>query len=442
MSMVCIPLLIRAGAVRRRIGLLMVLMLATASVFSQIADLSPIRPGLWPDRVVLNVTEDPATSTAVTWRTSTAVKGGAAQLVVADPHPASVSQALAQSADTEVLQFSELEAHYHSVTFSGLTPNTRYAYRVGEGDHWSEWHHFTTAGTAADDLTFLYFGDVQTNILPMWSRVVRQAYRQAPDARLALYAGDLVNRANRDVEWGEWFAAGGFIHAEIPVMPTPGNHDHASTDAGENLISAYWRPQFTLPENGPAGLEESCYYVDVQGVRLISINTQRYELSEDDRKSQREWLASVLADNPNKWTCLLMHHPVYSTKRNRDNKMLRADLKPLIDRYGVDLVMQGHDHTYVRGMEKVPMPNGQAPGTMYVVSVSGPKMSDVLHADWMERVAGHTQLFHIVDVAGDVLRFRAFTATGELYDEFELHKSPGQANRLLNKIPEGVPERQ
>lgn len=421
----------------------LVLMLVTMvwSAKGQSSDISAIRPNLKPDRIVLNVTEDLATSVAITWRTSTAVTKGEAQLVVADAHPASVNEPLQQQAATEILQVGELQAHYHSTTFRGLTPNTQYAYRVGEGEHWSEWFHFTTAATAEDKLSFLYFGDVQTNILPLWSRVVRQAYRKAPEARLALYAGDLVNRANRDVEWGDWFSAGGFIHSEIPVMPTPGNHDHGTTDKGENLISEFWRPQFTLPTNGPEGLEESCYYIDVQGVRIISINTQRYDVSETDRERQREWLAKVLSNNPNKWTCMLMHHPVYSTKRNRDNKTLRADLKPLIDQYGVDLVLQGHDHTYVRGMENVPMENDQESGTMYVVSVSGPKMSDVLHADWMERVAGHTQLFHIVDVADNVLRFRAFTATGELYDEFELHKVPGKTNRLVDKTPNNTPER-
>src|SRR5690554_2746286 len=212
-------------------SLMILLVLASAIAHAQPSDLSPVGPDLKPDRIVLNVTEDPAMSMAVTWRTSTAITSGAAQLALADPHPASVNSALAQPATTEPLRFGGLEAHYHSVTFTGLLPNTQYAYRVGEGEHWSEWHHFTTAGTDADELTFLYFGDVQTNILPLWSRVVRQAYRQAPKARLALYAGDLVNRANRDVEWGEWFAAGGFIHASIPAMPTPGNHDHASTDA-------------------------------------------------------------------------------------------------------------------------------------------------------------------------------------------------------------------
>lgn len=410
-------------------------------VHAQKDDISPYGPYLRPDRIILNVTEDPATSVAVTWRTNKEISKGAAQIAIADAHPAFVAEARTVEASTQALHVGELNANYHSVTFQGLMPNTVYAYRVGDGEHWSEWLQFTTTGKSEDKLTFLYFGDVQTTIFPLWSRVVRQAYRQTPEARLALYAGDLVNRANRDVEWDDWFAAGSFIHGEIPVMPTPGNHDHADTDEGEDRISVFWQPQFTLPENGPKGLEESCYYTDVQGVRFISINTERYDVSKADRKSQREWLENLLANNPNRWTCVLMHHPIYSTKRNRDNKILRGDLKPIIDNYRVDLVLQGHDHTYVRGMENIPMENGKASGTMYVVSVSGPKMSDVFHADWMERTAGHTQLFHVVTVEGEVLNFKAFTAIGELYDEFELHKSLGNVNKLVNKIPEGVAER-
>ncbi len=409
--------------------------------WAQTSDLSPDLPGIRPDRIILNVTADLATSAAVTWRTERAISQGAAQIVVADAHPASVEQARTVEAVTEALDFGALKANYHSVVFSGLSPNTTYAYRVGHGQHWSEWIQFTTAGQAGEPLSLLFFGDVQTNIFPLWSRVVRQAYRTAPQAKLALYAGDLVNRANRDVEWGDWFAAGSFIHGEIAAMPTPGNHDHADTDGGEDLISVFWRPQFTLPENGPKGLEESCYYTDVQGVRFISINTERYDVSKADRRSQREWLENLLNDNPNRWTCILMHHPVYSTKRNRDNTMLRGDLKPLIDKYRVDLVLQGHDHTYARGMEKIPMKKGEVSGTMYVVSVSGPKMSEVLQADWMERTAGFTQLFHVIDINDQVLRFRAFTATGDLYDEFELHKNPGGANRLIQKIPEEEPKR-
>lgn len=410
-------------------------------VYAQQSDIHRDLPSAVPDRIVLNVTEDISTSMAVTWRTATTTENGKAQIVEADANPASFTTAREIKASTQYVSYGGLEANYHSVTFDELKAGTGYAYRVGDEEEWSEWFQFTTAGKRDEKLSFLYFGDVQSNIKPMWSRVVREAFRTVPEARMALFAGDLVNRANRDVEWGDWFSSGGFMYAMLPIMPTPGNHDHGDTEQGEDLISVFWQPQFTLPENGPRGLEESCYYVDVQGTRFISLNTERYQVSKVDRKSQRAWLESLLTDNPNKWTCILMHHPVYSTKENRDNKEIRQDLKPLFDQYGVDLVLQGHDHTYARGMERIPMKKGGPSGTMYVVSVSGPKMYDVDRADWMERVAGHTQLFHAISIAGDILSFRAYTATGALYDEFELHKRPGSGNILINKIPEGVDEK-
>src|SRR5690606_33468931 len=210
---------------------------------------------------------------------------------------------------------------------------------------------------------------------------------KAPEAKLALYRGHLINRANRDVEWGEFFDAGKALHTSIATIATPGNHDHYDNDQKENTISKFWRPQFNLPLNGPEGLEETCYYADIQGVRFISLNTDQAEESDEFLEKQRVWLEKILAGNPNRWTCVTFHHPIYSPKGTRDNKRTREAFKPLFDKYKVDLVLQGHDHTYARGMENIPMEeNGIKSGTMYVVSVSGPKMTDngVEKKFWME----------------------------------------------------------
>lgn len=412
-------------------------------VYAQTEDIHPLLPGEQPDRIVLNVTENIATSMAVSWRTSAGVDTSYAQLAIADAHPAFVQQAEKHLATTQFLEHGILQAHYHSVVFENLQPNTQYAYRVGQGTNWSEWFHFTTAG-GDKPLHLIYFGDVQTNIHSLWSRTIREAYRRVPEARAVLYAGDLVNRGNRDIEWGDWFLAGGFIHSSIPSMPTPGNHDHADSDQGKYGIAKFWQAQFELPRNGPHNMpeiDETCYYADIDNVRIITLNTEMFDEKKTIRDAQVKWLEEVLAGNTQKWTMLLIHHPVYSTKRNRDNPELRKAIKPLLDKYKVDLVLQGHDHTYVRGMEKVPMEKGAAPGTAYVVSVSGPKMSDVLRADWMDRVAGHTQLFHAVRFDGDVLTFEAYTTTGEMYDCFELHKVKGSTNRFVDRTPAGMPER-
>jgi hypothetical protein len=75
-------------------------------------------------------------------------------------------------------------------------------------------------------------------------------------------------------------------------------------------------------------------------------------------------------------------------------------------------------------------------GTMYVVSVSGPKMYEVSDDKWMDRRAANTQLFQIITFEGDVLSYGAYTATGELYDAFDLIKSANAPNKLVNKIPD------
>jgi len=395
-------------------------------------------PGLMPDRIILNVTEDTRTSMAVNWRTNSSVAESFAEIAVASADPRFIEKTRTIKADTELVQFdATAPANYHSVIFDNLSPNTRYAYRVGQGKEWSEWIHFSTSGQADEKFTFLYYGDVQSNIRSLWSRVAREAFAKAPDAKLAMYAGDLINRANRDVEWGDWFYAGGFIHSMIPGFPSPGNHDHYDDPKGLNTISTFWRPQFNLPLNGPEGLEETCYYSDIQGVRFISLNTDQAEESDEFLEKQRVWLEKVLADNPNRWTCVTFHHPIFSPKTTRDNKRTRDAFKPLFDKHKVDLVLQGHDHTYARGMAKIPMNKpGEKSGTMYVVSVSGPKMtgSHVEEKFWMDKNAIFTQLFHVVTVDRDRLEFKSYTATGDLFDEFHLVKQKGKINKLVEKF--------
>jgi 3',5'-cyclic AMP phosphodiesterase CpdA len=160
----------------------------------------------------------------------------------------------------------------------------------------------------------------------------------------------------------------------------------------------------------------------------------------------------VLADNPATWTVVTHHHPVWSASEGRDNEELRAAWKPVYDRHGVDLVLQGHDHSYARGRtyagaENVPtganVRDGDT-GTVYVVSVSGRKMYDLKPDGWqgygagMERKAENTQLFQVIHVDGEELRYRAYTATGGLYDAFTLQKRPGRANLMVSEVPEGA----
>ena len=54
-------------------------------------------------------------------------------------------------------------------------------------------------------------GDAQNYILELWSRVIRNAYKTAPDADFFIHAGDLVDKGHEDIDWNEWFAEVLFI---------------------------------------------------------------------------------------------------------------------------------------------------------------------------------------------------------------------------------------
>ena len=401
------------------------------------------QPARVPDRIVLTWSEDPATTQSVTWRTSTEITAAAAQITIADPGPDLEKTAQTVAAASEPLTTNLGPAHYHSVTFTGLNPATLYAYRVGDGQTWSEWFQFRTAAATAQPFSFIYFGDAQNDIRSKWSRVIRSAWRDAPKAAFMIHAGDLINNAETDQEWGEWFGAGAWLNAMVPSIPVPGNHEMAGGD-GVRRLSRHWRPSFTLPQNGPAGLNESCFTLVYQGVRIIGLN------SNESHAEQAAWLDDVLSKNKEKWVICTFHHPMFSTGKDRDNKELRAQWKPILDKHRVDLVLQGHDHTYGRTGLETPVAAANAgtganardtfTGTVYVVSVSGPKMYNLQRHPFMPRQAEGTQLYQIIHVNGDKLGFEAYTATGELYDAFTLTKQESGPNSLLEQIPD-TPER-
>lgn len=410
------------------------------------------KPTAMPDRIILTWTGDPRTTQAVTWRTSTEVAHGVAEIVKAEAGPYFPEKAQVYEATTEALQTDINKAHFHSLNFENLTPGTKYAYRVGDGTNWSEWFQFSTATAEDEPFSFIYFGDAQNNVRSMWSRVIREAYRDAPKASFLLHAGDLINRAEVDAEWGEWHGAGAWLNAMTPNLAIPGNHEQAKLADGSRRLSHHWRPQFAFPENGPPGLEESCYTLVYHNMRIIGMNSSR------SHEEQAQWLDEVLAHNESRWVVCTFHHPIFSTGRDRDNAELRALWKPILDKHKVDLVLQGHDHTYGRTGLQVPehldtvaVPETIANvatgvqrvdplGTVYVVSVSGPKMYNNSRHSFMKRLAEDTQLYQLIHIDGDRLRFEARTAIGELYDAFELHKRSGQVNQLVEIEPE-VPQR-
>jgi len=170
-------------------------------------------------------------------------------------------------------------------------------------------------------------------------------------------------------------------------------------------------------------VKESCYYIDYQGVRIISLN------SNEKQEEQSQWLRDLLSHNPQKWTIITFHHPIFSPAMGRDNPELRNLWKPLFDEFKVDLVLTGHDHTYARTHSE---------GSAYIVSVSGPKLYDLDKQEWMHRSAEKIQLYQIIRIDSDKLAYEAYTAAGRLYDKFTLKKQENGKNLLMEEISDAT----
>jgi 3',5'-cyclic AMP phosphodiesterase CpdA len=413
--------------------------------YDSIADHKILFPSQVPDRIIANLTTDPAHSFAVNWRTDQQIVPGFVEIALATDGPEFLLDGIRTiEAKNEIFENQNskeplVKAVYHSAIVDNLQPKTTYIYRVGNGIKdsfaWSEWFQITTASAVTgDSFSFIYFGDAQNNIKSLWSRVIRNSYRKFPKVNFMLHAGDLVNDRDANLEWGEWFHAGSFIHATVPSMMTPGNHEYR-----DGLLSSLWRPQFSLPQNAPLDvLSETCYALDYQDMKLISIDAEAFDEIKVSREAQVKWLDSILRTNTRKWTAITMHYPIYSTAKGRDNKELREAFQPIIEKYKVDLVLQGHDHTYARGYmdnEGKGLTMLDDAGTIYAVSVSGPKMYDSADKDWMVRRGEYTQLFQIITVEKNILKYEAYTPIGTLYDAFDLIKNENGKKQLINKVP-------
>lgn len=392
------------------------------------AHLNPglLYPSVYPDRVIIHLTESPESSVAVNWRTDVSQQKGWVEFA-----PASAGTQFLQHLDSvasrvETLTVSyanepDVSANYHSATLRGLRPATSYVYRVGSGNYRSEWYQFSVPAKN-EKLSFLYFGDAQNDVRNHWSRLLRNAYRARPDIDFILHGGDLINRNNHDIEWGEWFSAGGFIHATIPSAMIPGNHEYGKGP----VLSPQWRAQFNLPENGPPGLNETSFEINYDQLKIVALDaTLIYDFPETEAASAR-WLDSVFTHNPRKWKVVLVHFPLYSTKSNRDNPRLREVFQPLFEKHKVDLVLQGHDHAYGRGARETDHHT-----TVYVVSNAGPKMYEVgENKDWMVKKASMVQMFQVITLEGDKMEYKAYMADGTLYDAFRLKKEEGKRSAI------------
>lgn len=388
-------------------------------------------PTVFPDRIMLSIPGNPATTRAVTWRTVGNITKSLGEIVPVDPSPEFENNVKTVNGTNSFWEDGNESAMGHKVIFEDLQPNTKYAYRVGDGENWSEWSHIKTSSADNGAFSFIYLGDVQNDIKSLGSRTIRQAYSHFPQSDFMLFAGDLVSRSEEQY-WREFFYAGGWIFGMVPSVATPGNHEYDKPEGQPRTFSKHWNQIYTSPSNSPSeNYNTRNYYMDYQGVRFVSFDSPAFGEYREDSVLLVNWLENSLAINPNRWTIVFTHYPIYSCSQGRNNERYRNAVQPLLEKYNVDLVLAGHDHTYCRGFntENILVKGKNAP--LYVVSVAGPKMYGLNTSFWSDRMGSLTQLYQHISLSNDKLEFKSFTVAGELYDHFIISKNEKGVNTFI-----------
>jgi hypothetical protein len=393
--------------------------------------------GRTPDQVSVAFGLDAARSLVWTWRTEPGVRTTALRLTNDPSRPFRTIEGDSHLVESPGL-LNDPMIRRHCAAATDLTPGTAYSYSLGDGvsEEWTPWKVVRTAPTGPRPFRFLYLGDPQCG-LEEWGKLLANAHHLHPDAAFLMIAGDLVDRGNERTNWDHFFLRAAGVFEELPLLPCAGNHEYL--DQGPRL----YRAVFALPANGPAAVDSGLVYSFEYGDAFFAVLDSTSAVSDARLAAkQAEWLDDRLARTRTTWKVVMFHHPVYASHPKRESPALRDAWVPVFDKHGVDLVLQGHDHAYLR---TYPLRAGRrvedaGAGTTYVVSVSGTKYYD--QRPRPETAVGFTRLstYQTIDIQSpeNRLLYRAWDTTGREVDRVVMDK-PGDAPRLAVRPGSSIP---
>lgn len=249
----------------------------------------------------------------------------------------------------------------HVVNVTGLVPSTTYYYSVGTaietlagGDAAHVFRTHPVAGSPGPSRVWV-IGDSGTANAS--ARAVRDAYLSFTESRATdvwLMLGDNAYSNGTDPEYqNAVFNMYPTILRQAFLWPTLGNHDTAGSSSPPATLPYY--QIFMLPTDGAAGGiasgTEDYYSFDYANIHFVCLDSMTSDRSATG--AMATWLRNDLASTAQDWIVAFWHHPPYSKgSHNSDTEtqlvQMRENMLPILEDYGVDLVLTGHSHSYER----------------------------------------------------------------------------------------------
>ena len=342
--------------------------------------------------------------------------------------------------------------YYNQATLANLEENTKYVYRVVNGDQVSKIYDFTTKDFDGS-YNFIFAGDPQIGASGSaskdtegWDKTLSDSINKF-NPNFILSAGDQVNTASDENQY-----SGYLDHEELTSVPqatTIGNHDSSS-----NAYTQHFNlPNETAKGETAAGTD---YWYVYNNTLFMNINTNNTSTAE-----HKAFMKEAIKENQDvRWKVVVFHHSVYSVASHSVESSIlkrREELTPVFDDLGIDVVLMGHDHVYVRSNMMKGMKVSQETkdltsvtdpeGILYLTanSASGSKYYDIktnISTDFVAKMDQSKQR----SISNIEVSENSFKVTTYLYnsndnqwstlDEFTINKSVETNNQEIALVPE------
>ncbi len=280
-----------------------------------------------------------------------------------------------EGTQTEAVTINGVKYYSNKVIVKNLKADTNYYYQVMQNGKWQDTETYTTKSFS--EFSFLYVGDPQIgasknqtsteqekmisagnevsssaadNLAARndgynWNNILNDAVKDHSDVSFIVSAGDQVNAGKNEREYAAYLGADALT--SLPVATTIGNHDSVSN-------------QYSLHFNNPNAFSSkdanyiqgqteagTDYYYSYGNVLFIVLDTNNYNCATHENVMKK----AISENKDAKWRIVVFHQDIFGSgydHSDSDGMVLRTQLTPLMDKYDIDVVLQGHDHTYSR----------------------------------------------------------------------------------------------
>jgi len=318
----------------------------------------------------------------------------------------------------------------HTATLSGLKPETGYYYQVVVEEHGqketvqTDVSSFQTVSLPKTPFAFAVTGDTQGNPA-VNGKLSELIWALRPN--FMVIPGDLVDDGPIKNQWvNEFFASMNPLFSRVPFYPVLGNHER-------NADYYYRYMDLPAPEyyysfqygNAMFFMLDSNKKVDPESEQYQWLERQLQELQDREKAGESDVV----------WKFVSYHHPSYSSDEDDYGNLWKGKstwgdmrirpLTKLFDRYAIDVVWNGHIHSYERTWPIVDGAPTESNGTVYVVAGGGGgglEQAGPIRPPFQNNVKrGHHFVF--VAINGKTLELKSYDLEGRLFDTVTLRKS-------------------